>query len=342
MREVSLARFLLYPGGAMSIRSAAVFCGIFLAGGLSGWLLFSRFHTDPDISNSKQIRQIGGYEFVNPLLECEVADGVIDVRKENFQRDLEDFSEQLTRERGLTDIGIYFRDLNNGPAFGVHQDDGFFPASLLKVPVMMVYYRLSEIHTGLFKEKILYEMPEDLGITPSIIPRESLVPGTEYEVGELIRRMIVYSDNQSLMLLLSYMPKSSIESLFQMLGVRDDVIKNPGGQLSVKEYAGFFRILFNSSFLSHENSEQALKLLSQTDYNDAIPAGIPSGVKVSHKFGEAGTGNIDRQLHDCGIVYFPDHPYLLCVMTRGKKMEDLQKTIVDISSFVYAKIDEQH
>jgi beta-lactamase class A len=326
----------------MNMRNITIFFGIFLAGGLSGAFLFSQFHADPDISNSRQIRQMGGYEFVNPLLECEVADGVIDVRKENFQRDLEEFSEQLTRERGLTDVGIYFRDLNNGPAFGVHQDDGFFPASLLKVPVMMVYYRLSEVHTGLFKEKVLYEAPKELGITPSIIPRESLVPGTEYEVGELIRRMIVYSDNQALLLLLSRMPAGSIENLFQMLGVSDNVIRNSEGRLSVKEYAGFFRILFNSSFLSHENSEKALKLLSETDYNDAIPAGIPSGIKVSHKFGEAGTGNIDRQLHDCGIVYFPDHPYLLCVMTRGKKMEDLQKTIVDISSFVYAKIDEQH
>ena len=326
----------------MGMRNITIFFGIFLAGGLSGAFLFSQFHTDPDISNSKQVRQMGDYEFVNPLLECEVAEGVIDARKENFQSDLEIFSDQLKRDRKLTDIGIYFRDLNNGPAFGVHQDDGFFPASLLKVPVMMVYYHLSEVRPGIFEQKVLYEAPKELGITPSIIPRESLVPGTEYEVGELIRRMIVYSDNQALLLLLSRMPAGSIENLFHKLGVSEVVIQNSEGQLSVKEYAGFFRILFNSSFLSHENSEKALKLLSETDYNDAIPAGIPNGIKVSHKFGEAGTGNIDRQLHDCGIVYFPDHPYLLCVMTRGKKPEDLRKTIVDISSFVYAKIDEQY
>lgn len=326
----------------MGMRNITIFFGIFLAGGLSGMFLFSKLHADPDISNSKQVRQMGGYEFINPLLECEVAEGVIDARKENFQSDLADFSEQLEKDRGLTDIGIYFRDLNNGPTFGIHQKDGFFPASLLKVPVMMVYYRLLETHPNLFSEKIFYEAPMDIGITPSIIPRESLVPRTEYEIGELIRRMIVYSDNQALLLLSSRMPAGSIEGLFQMLGVSDDVLKNSDGRLSVKEYAGFFRVLFNSSFLSHENSEKALKLLSETDYNDAIPAGIPSDVKVSHKFGEAGTGNIDRQLHDCGIVYFPDHPYLLCVMTRGKKPEDLRKTIVDISSFVYAKIDEQY
>jgi len=27
------------------------------------------------------------------------------------------------------------------------------------------------------------------------------------------------------------------------------------------------------------------------------------------------------QLHDCGIVYYPETPYLLCVMTKGWNFE---------------------
>ncbi len=69
---------------------------------------------------------------------------------------------------------------------------------------------------------------------------------------------------------------------------------------------------------------------------------MKAGIPVSHKFGEAGTGNVERQLHDCGIVYFPDHPYLACIMTRGKDTDELKKSIVDISRFIYEKIDEQY
>ena len=154
--------------------------------------------------------------------------------------------------------------------------------------------------------------------------------------------MIVYSDNQAIGLLTKMLPLTVMEDLFSMLGVGEDVLMDPEGKLTVKEYAGFFRILFNSSYLSREYSEKALALLAMTDYRDALPAGVSDKITVAHKFGEAGTENVERQLHDCGIVYFPDHPYLVCIMTRGKDSETLKKSIVDISKFLYDKIDKQY
>lgn len=293
-------------------------------------------------SDSKQVRQMGSFQYINPLLECDVAEGSIDARKENFHDDLEGFVDEVKKKRHLTDAAVYFRDLNNGPTFGVNLSGEFFPASLLKVPVMMVYYHWSESDPNLLSTKILYEGPKDFDVTPSIIPKEELVPGQSYTVTELIRRMIVYSDNQSLGLLTSRLPIEKIQDLFSMLGVSDNLLHDTEGKLTVKEYAGFFRILFNSSYLSRENSEQALMLLSSTDFNEGIVAGVPQAVQVAHKFGEAGMGDIERQLHDCGIVYFPNHPYLACIMTRGKDTETLKQSITDISRFIYQKIDEQY
>jgi hypothetical protein len=83
-------------------------------------------------------------------------------------------------------------------------------------------------------------------------------------------------------------------------------------------------------------------LLTSTDFNEALVAGVPQEVQVAHKFGEAGTGDVERQLHDCGIVYFPSHPYLACIMTRGKDTGTLKQSIADISRFMYQKIDEQY
>ena len=42
------------------------------------------------------------------------------------------------------------------------------------------------------------------------------------------------------------------------------------------------------------------------------------------------------ELHDCGIVYQNDDPYVLCVMTQGRSFAELQALIADISSTVYA------
>lgn len=295
-----------------------------------------------EINTSKQVRQMGSFKYINPLLECEVAEGSIDARKENFHSDLESFVAAAKKNHGLTDVAVYFRYLNNGPTFGVNTDGEFFPASLLKVPVMMAYYHWSESRPDLFGTEVLYEAPRDFGVTPSIISKGKLDPGQSYTVAELIRRMIIYSDNQALGLLTSRLPIENMQDLFSILGVGDDVLVNSDAKLTVKEYSGFFRILFNSSYLSRENSEQALSLLASTDFNDALVAGVPSGVLVSHKFGEAGTGNVERQLHDCGIVYFPGHPYLACVMTRGHDTDSLKKAIAEVSKFIYDKIDKQY
>ncbi|QQR78620.1 MAG: serine hydrolase [Candidatus Moraniibacteriota bacterium] len=293
-------------------------------------------------STSRQVRQMGQYTYTNPLLECEVAEGTLDARKENFHDALEKYVRQLKIERKLSDVAVYFRDLNNGPTFGIGERGEFFPASLLKVPIMMAYYHLAEQNPSILGVEIRFEKPVDFDITPTILPRESLVVGESYTVDDLVRRMIVYSDNQALSLLSARLPLAVLQDLFAMLDVGGDVLADSEAKLTVKEYAGFFRILFNSSYLSRNFSEKALALLAKTDYADALPAGVPSDMMIAHKFGEAGTEDAERQLHDCGIVYFPDHPYLACIMTRGSKAEDLKDTIVDVSKFIYEKIDEQY
>jgi hypothetical protein len=49
-------------------------------------------------------------------------------------------------------------------------------------------------------------------------------------------------------------------------------VKTPEDFLSVKDMATFFRILYNASYLGRENSEYALKLLSQVDFNNGLRA----------------------------------------------------------------------
>lgn len=329
----------------MNLRLLVSVSAIFATGVATGFFAYSftKEKTAPVVENaSKQVRQVGTYKYINPLLECEVAEGSIDARKENFHDELEKLVAEMKENRNLSDVAIYFRDLDNGPTFGIGEEGEFFPASLLKVPVMMAYYHLAERNPNILNIEVTFEAPVDFGITPTILPREELVPGKSYAIEELIRRMIEYSDNQSLYLLSSRLPIQELGNLFSMLGVNESILTDSKSKLTAKEYAGFFRILFNSSYLSREYSERALSLLASTGYEDALSAGIPAGIPIAHKFGEAGTGNVERQLHDCGIVYFPNHPYLACIMTRGKDTETLKKSIVDISRFIYEKIDEQY
>jgi len=89
-------------------------------------------------------------------------------------------------------------------------------------------------------------------------------------------------------------------------------------------------------------SEKALEILSEGGYMNGLRKGVPSEVLVAHKFGERTIdGSIDNiQLHDCGIVYYPTKPYLLCIMTRGDSFINQEKVIAELSSFVYKEIDK--
>jgi hypothetical protein len=90
-------------------------------------------------------------------------------------------------------------------------------------------------------------------------------------------------------------------------------------------------------------SEKGLELLSKIDFEDGIRKVIPVSTPVADKFGEYylienGVAK-EHQLHDCGIVYHPKHPYIICIMTKGDSLDSLKKVLQDISKIVYINVD---
>lgn len=320
------------------------FLGVLFIGLSIGFLIGGKLHEHDFPKVFIQDRIIGRYKFINPLLECNVSQGTIDSTKVNFHKNLLKFLNNIKEENKYKDISILYRDLNNGPTFGINELEGYIPASLLKVPVMMAYLQWSEDDPAILKNKILFKEEHKLpeGGIQFITPKNPLEIGKEYLVAELIERSIVYSDNQAVALLVKNIDQKKIDDVFEMLGVDASVVRRENGKLSVKEYAAFFRILFNSSYLNRENSEKALEILSKTDFKGGLVAGVPNGITVAHKFGESGVLQGDRQLHDCGIVYYPQHPYLLCIMSSGDKIEDLEKVIADVSRFVFEEVSREY
>jgi len=287
----------------------------------------------------------GKYTFINPLLECEQANDSIRQKallpfKNNINKLIKD-----QKDRGaIIDAAVYYRDLNNGPWFGVGEKEPYAPASLLKVITMMSILHAAESDKQLLQKKLRH-VPRKTSFRPQIIVYPPLTLGTAYTIDDLLHRMIAFSDNDAAFLLGTFIGNESLNSLCRDLGVP---VPDTSGEylLSVKEYASFFRILFNASYLNREMSEKGLQYLSRSEYKNGIVAGVPPTVSVAHKFGErefiTPNGNATKQLHDCGIVYYPNHPYLLCIMTRGNASEELTRAIQDISHTVYSSVQKQY
>jgi beta-lactamase class A len=277
----------------------------------------------------------------NPVLECREGKA-ISSKKVSFKSELETYVAQIKKAEGLNRVGVSFRDLNNGPSFGIDRDSPFLSASLLKVPVMMAFYKAAEEKPGILKERLVFKKT-DLPVSNLIPPKDVLVDGASYTVEELLRRMVIYSDNDALYLLTTKLPIEEMRSIYEMLGMNYDAVAQSGGSMSVQEYSSFFRILFNASYLNKQGSEKALSLLSESAFNRALRAGVPDeSIKVAHKFGERTLEKGTQHFHDCGIVYYPRHPYLLCVMTQGRDIEAQSRAIASISTFVFQKMEKQY
>lgn len=281
---------------------------------------------------------------INPLLQCDIGEEYISKNSiKPFKPALDQLIDSEKSQGNITFASVYFRDLNNGTWFGNNINEQFYPASLLKLPVLLAVLSKADHDPSFLSQKIQYintDTQED--VYQYYKPKENLVSGQTYTIKELSERMIRYSDNKAAETLVKVIGQDALLSVFKEVGIETPPSANDQDFLTTRQYASFFRILFNASFLSREYSQAALSLLSSTTFTQGIVAGVPSGIIVANKFGEKSddTGTA-HQLHDCGIIYYPKHPYLLCVMTRGNNFDTMVDSIRKISKTTYEQVDSQ-
>ncbi len=295
------------------------------------------------ISQEKSIQEVHqkkeGYRFISPLLECSVSENSSDKKIVTLKNIILDKLEEKTKEGKIKTGSVYFRDLGDGPWFGINEEEAFTPASLLKLPVLIAYLKEAETRPEILGEEIKIRK-ENLSSETNVTTLMKLKAENNYSIEELLNRMIIYSDNDSFNSLVANIEFEKIKKINDDLSFPTPTESTPQDYVSAKAYAGLFRILYNSSYLNNEMSEKALIILSKAKYDKGISAGIPDKIFVSHKFGiRKSSESEESQLHDCGIIYAEKNPYLLCIMTKGNNLDSLSETIMDISKIVYEEIN---
>lgn len=286
--------------------------------------------------NNPRNSSAGQYSFISPLLDCGDLSNVSNKNISEMKQSIGHFIDEQ-KSQGINDVAVYFRDLNNGPWFGVNEKADFLPASLLKVPLMMNIFKQAMDDPSFLSKQFVWQGGSEN--TEYFKAENELENNRTYSISEAVDSMIRYSDNNSSHILSYALDTSTLLASYADLGISPpDTL---GYAISARTYASFFRILYNSTFLNKEYSEKALRLLSETRFNKGLVAGVPLSIKVAHKFGERQISQTTKQLHDCGIVYYPNKPYLLCVMTRGSDFNKLASFIAQVSKMVYQSVDQE-
>lgn len=232
---------------------------------------------------------------------------------------------------------FYFEALNSGAYIGTLEKEKFSPASLRKVPMLAALYKKFENNEVQRTDKVEI-LPDDVNTISG--PLGNRGSGVVLTVDELINYTTYYSDNTAAAALLRVVGKESYtEAMFNMgLSYKTfiETMDSPDTPLSAKEYSNVFRSLYYASWLTRISSNELLDKLTKTGFTDGLPAGVPSNILVSHK---TAFWIEKSQHHDCGIIYYPNDPYILCIMVLGLDESSSNRVTAKISKIIYNYMD---
>jgi beta-lactamase class A len=265
---------------------------------------------------------------------------------QSLKKDISDYISIASAQNKATNVSVYFRQLNADRWVGINADELYAPASMLKVVSMVAFLREAQKDPTLLSKSITISTNSDTSqdFYPPTHPAQM---GQSYPAQELVSDMIIDSDNNSALAVDAFVGKTLINKTYSDLQMPTPDQSKSIDLYSPKMFSRVFRSLYNGAYLSDAISEQALELMSKTTFTQGLVAGVPAGTVVAHKFGERtvvpATGSTTqpiRELHDCGIIYAPNDPYLLCVMTKGADFPSLQKVISDISAMTWQSMKQ--
>jgi len=225
-------------------------------------------------------------------------------------------------------FAIFVKNLKGDERFYLNEKEEFGSASLYKLEVLVEGF--SKRETGEIKFEDTLKI--NLDIDGNIVGKDSdnISQTLNYSIGELLERMIIFSDNLSGQTLGEYFGWEKIVKTVAEIGLRDTKLTSPP-KTTAEDMATLLEGLYFGKIISKEASSTMIDLLLRQEINNKLPSKLPTGVKIAHK-----TGELDNLNHDVGIVFGPKTDYLIVVLVKDVPfLGDNDLVIADISKAGY-------
>jgi len=302
---------------------------ISLAGNIFLFLMMNSIKVNGNYISGEFLR------FVKPL-DSQLIDSNTETTKYILQ--YQGLKEVIQSEIGIYNtgtVGVFVQDTKTGAWSGMNERNGFYPASLLKIPIMMATLKKVELGETKLTDTITL-VQDDLDNGWGELYKSGA--GAKFTVQQLLEEMIKTSDNTAKNALKRQLTMTEIDEVFVHVGIPDPYKVVNSQTVSPRDYTRLFKALYYSTFLSPHYSEIALNLAVDGSEEDLISKKLPPEIQVSHKFGIYEDEGI---LHDCGVVYHPKNPYFICVMTSGIDITLSKELISRISKDTYDYVNKE-
>ena len=228
-------------------------------------------------------------------------------------------------------FSFYFEYLPTGENIGVNDRVEFDPASLLKVPLAIAYYNNIE-DSGTSLNQIATIQQQDIDNRFGDLWKKGV--GAQLSLDDVVKIMLTDSDNTAALILTRYVPEKAYEDVYNGLDIT--YVGDKKFKITTKGYSSILKSLYYSSIVNMQHSQLILSYLTNSDFNSMLVAGVPSNVTVAHKIGVI--DNTDN--HDCGIVYIPKRPYILCMFSKANTADSSDR-MKAVSKIVYDYVSSQ-
>jgi beta-lactamase class A len=224
---------------------------------------------------------------------------------------------------------FYFEYLPDGTYIRSGADQELIAASLIKVPLVMNLYKAAEL--GRIDLNTVVAISEaELDDAYGELWRKGA--GFRLTLREAARYALQDSDNTATHIIFNRMQGllAYDEQSLARLDV-DQNLQNGQAVIDARSYSSVLKSLYYSSYLQKQNSQEILNFLTGSSATNRLDRGVPDSVAVAHK---NGVFNSSWSESDCGIVYVPKRPYVICVMV-GLPEQEADDLIAQISKEVY-------
>ena len=236
-------------------------------------------------------------------------------------------------------MGIAVKDLTTGETFYANADMVFPQASSIKIPVLIELMRQDQ--GGMLKLEERVDITKARMAAGSGVLQRFSDGGSSLSLRDLAVLMIVLSDNSATNILIDRVAMENVNSMLRRAGLTQTKLQRimldteaqraSRENLSTpREMTALLEMLDAGKLLDPKHSQAALEILKYSK-DTALRAGVPSGVPVANK-----PGGLAGVSCDSGIVYLPNRPYVISVMTTYNRSADAARnSITDISRRVF-------
>ena len=211
--------------------------------------------------------------------------------------------------------GFYYQNLVTGMTWGVHDDEIFGAASVIKLPLYLLILQKSLRGELSLDDKITVTQADKVPICGALT---LFTHDIETDIRTLCRLMISISDNTATNRLIDLLGVSAIQEGFRALGLEKTVLRRKlfdraasraGIQNTIcpREIGELLEKLYRQTILSPALCREAIDTLLLQQVDHKLNGKICGEVNIAHK-----TGEDDNLSNDVGIVYAREPFILLC------------------------------